>query len=78
MNDKEKLINKIKNWTLDQPIIFMSIKEPEPPLSIIVREGATKFCKICHSSIYFIDYFLFGIYKSGCINPKCKNYYENK
>ncbi len=52
------------------------MKIPEPPLSRIVKEGVGKLCKICHSSIHSIDFFLFQIYKSGCINPKCKNYYE--
>lgn len=36
MNDKQRLINKIENWTWDQPIIFESMKRPEPSAKILI------------------------------------------
>lgn len=56
---------------------FLEMKEPKFPLSRIVVEGSTKMCNICNSSIHFKNFILFKIYSNGCIQPECKNYYDN-
>lgn len=46
--------------------------QPEPPLCRILREGVSKLCPNCHSTMPRSGFFmLFG--KRYCDNNKCKN-----
>lgn len=75
-------IDKDGFWNKEVPLRYLSLMEkpqpPEPLMARTIKEGAGKICKTCGSSIHFIDYFFFQINKTGCINPKCKHYYERR
>jgi histone H3/H4 len=55
----------------------MKNKIPKPPLDRIIREGSTKFCNLCGSTISKNGFLsLFGEYI--CHNENCKNAISNK
>ena len=49
-------------------------KPPKFPLSQIHREGDTKICKLCGSTIKTN---FFGVEK-GCRQPECENYFNKE
>jgi len=47
--------------------------KPNPPLGRLLREGGTGVCPLCKSSLK-----PFYIFKKGCIQPLCDNYWDKK
>lgn len=58
------IIKKLDKAMVEELIKEYNIKEPEPPLDMIIIEGSTEFCAECGSTIK----------KKKCINPACVNH----